>query len=405
MTTSSDPIERATEFVGIHLQQNSPAWAVFHTLEHTMETVEAAREIAEGSKLNKSETEIVLLAACLHGSGYAGQPEGPESRSAEIARTYLSSQGYPPEKVDAVVRCILATRVPRHPVDILEQVVCDAVQRYLGRKKFFKKNRLLRTEIESRLQTSMTESEWLKWSMELFSSGRFYTDYARAEFGPRFRKNAIRLHEELRRVSIAAEQELEEKGQRQDKMKLKLEKATRPERGIETMFRVVPKNHLDLTGMADSKAHMMISTNSIIVSLVVALLLRHLASNPHLLFPIIVIFIVSMTAIIFAILATRPKITKGKFTRDDIESKRANLLFFGNYHDMSLEDFEWGMNKMMGDRDYLYSSMIRDLHSLGQVLATKYRYLRISFDVFMYGFIVAVIIFLYTVLMYPTDLS
>ena len=33
-----------------------------------------------------------------------------------------------------------------------------------------------------------------------------------------------------------------------------------------------------------------------------------------------------------AILATRPKVTEGKFTRADIEEKRSNLLFFGNFY-------------------------------------------------------------------------
>ena len=38
---------------------------------------------------------------------------------------------------------------------------------------------------------------------------------------------------------------------------------------------------------------------------------------------------------------------------------------------MNLEDFEWGMNEMIKDPDFLYSSMTRDLYFLGIVLATK----------------------------------
>jgi hypothetical protein len=71
---------------------------------------------------------------------------------------------------------------------------------------------------------------------------------------------------------------------------------------------------------------------------------------------------------------------------------------------MSLEDFEWGLNEMMKDRDYLYGNMIRDLHSLGKVLAVKYRYLRIAYNVFMYGLTVAVIAFIVAILMVETHL-
>ncbi|MGZ3940001.1 MAG: Pycsar system effector family protein, partial [Flavisolibacter sp.] len=54
------------------------------------------------------------------------------------------------------------------------------------------------------------------------------------------------------------------------------------------------------------------------------------------------------------------------------------------------------MNQMMKDGDYLYNSMIKDVYFLGIVLAKKYRYLRISYTIFMLGLIVAVIAFAVT---------
>jgi hypothetical protein len=51
------------------------------------------------------------------------------------------------------------------------------------------------------------------------------------------------------------------------------------------------------------------------------------------------------------------------------------------------------MNEMMKDRDYIYGSMIKDIYFLGIVLARKYRYLRISYTIFMYGLIVSVLAF------------
>ena len=100
-----------------------------------------------------------------------------------------------------------------------------------------------------------------------------------------------------------------------------------------------------------------------------------------------------LLTIIFSILATRPNITSGKFTREDIQSKKTNLLFFGNFFRMSLPDYDWAMQEMINDKNYLYSSMIKDNYFLGVVLAKKYRYLRISYDIFMYGIIVSMIAF------------
>jgi hypothetical protein len=47
----------------------------------------------------------------------------------------------------------------------------------------------------------------------------------------------------------------------------------------------------------------------------------------------------------------------------------------------------------MKDRDYLYSSMKKDLYFLGLVLDKKYKILRLTYSVFMVGIIVSVIAF------------
>lgn len=405
MAEENQILAKASEFVRSILTSKIPDWAIYHSYEHTVETVEAAREIAEGSKLDRDETEVVLLAAWFHDTGYTECCDGHEERSADIARGFLAENGYPAGKTGLVARCILSTKVPQTPSDILEQVICDADMAHLGRKRFFRKNELIRMEMERRDGRPMTEVEWLTLCTDFVASQRFHTRYAIGEFQARKTKNLLALQGMLREArgeEANASRKLEE---RQELLRNKIEKSARPERGIETVFRVVPKNHLDLTAMADSKAHMMISTNSIIISLVVGLLFSKIDTNPHLLVPIGILFAVSLTAIIFAVLATRPKVTVGKFTKEDIHEKRANLLFFGNFHKMSIGDFEWGMTEMMKDRDYLYGSMIRDLHSLGQVLAVKYRFLRVSFNVFMYGLIVAVLAFVIAVLSVPTDLS
>jgi hypothetical protein len=80
-------------------------------------------------------------------------------------------------------------------------------------------------------------------------------------------------------------------------------------------------------------------------------------------------------------------------TLDDIRNKRSNLLFFGNFYNMKLEDFQWGMMEMIKNPDFQYSSMTRDLYYLGKVLAQKYRYLTFCYNVFMFGMILSVILF------------
>jgi hypothetical protein len=71
---------------------------------------------------------------------------------------------------------------------------------------------------------------------------------------------------------------------------------------------------------------------------------------------------------------------------------------------MQLQDYQWGMNQMLRDKEYLYNTMMMDIYFLGVVLARKYRYLRIAYTVFMLGLIIAVIAFAITA-MIPDPLT
>ena len=178
------------------------------------------------------------------------------------------------------------------------------------------------------------------------------------------------------------------------KEKVKQAKELTPTRGIETMFRTTSKNHMELSAIADNKANIMISINSIILSVMVSVLIRKLEEYPHMTVPAVMLTIVCLTTIVFAVLATRPNVSKGKFKRLDIVNKETNLLFFGNFHRMSLKDYQWGMKEMLQDADYLYGSMIKDIYFLGVVLGKKYRLLRMSYTIFMFGFVLSILGFI-----------
>jgi hypothetical protein len=178
-----------------------------------------------------------------------------------------------------------------------------------------------------------------------------------------------------------------------DSKKKEKDKDSQTERGISTVFRIMANNHASLSQMADSKANIMISVNSIILSVVISVLIRHLAETPNLIIPTISLVLVCVATIVFAVKATRPNISEGTFTKEDITNKKTNLLFFGNFHNMTLSDYDWGMKEMLNSRDYLYGSMIKDIYFLGVVLAKKYRLLRISYNIFMYGLIVTMLLY------------
>lgn len=178
--------------------------------------------------------------------------------------------------------------------------------------------------------------------------------------------------------------------------KKKNEKEPKSERVIDTMFRTTLNNHNNLSGLVDNKANILLSVNAIIISVSLTTIIPKLdnPSNEHLIIPTLILVISSVIAITFAILATRPRISNGSFNKKEVEEKKVNLLFFGNFYKMPYEDYNWAMRELIKDKEYLYNSMIKDLYNLGVVLEKKYRLLRIAYTVFMFGIIISVIAFL-----------
>ena len=147
--------------------------------------------------------------------------------------------------------------------------------------------------------------------------------------------------------------------------------------------------------MVDRKANIMISVNSIILSIIIGGLLNTTnIESMGTVVPIFIMLITGFISIFFAVFSIRPDTTHGKFTAEEIRKKEGNLLFFGNFHDMKFRDYEWGVLEMISDQDYLYSTMIRDIYYLGQTLDKKYKHIRISLNVFMIGVALSVISFL-----------
>ena len=164
-------------------------------------------------------------------------------------------------------------------------------------------------------------------------------------------------------------------------------------RGIETMFRTSYRVHQDLVGIADAKANIMISVNGLIISIILAAVSPRIGGLPLLVRPTSILLIGCVTALVYAVLAARPRVSNVPITLEKIARNEANILFFGHFVKLSASDYQQGMRDLMENQDLLYFNMVRDLYGLGQVLDKKFRLLRISYTVFMFALIVGVGLF------------
>jgi predicted metal-dependent HD superfamily phosphohydrolase len=369
----------------------------FHNLRHTSNVVKAAEEIAAATQLSSEDTENVLVSAWFHDVGYQMGCEDHENKSSQLATNLLHDWGVKPEKIEAIVGAIKSTRMPQHPESRMAEVLCDADLHHLGDDNIFEIGNNLRAELSKTKGINYSDEEWLEHNLNFFKKHSYFTEYGKTVLQERKQKNIQMLKKEKPEKHKKRIKELEKEN---EKFRKQLDKKVNPERGIETMFRIASDNHTTLSGMADTKSNIMISINSIILSVIITVLFRKFEEFPYLFIPTLLLVSVCLVTIIFAVLATRPKITNGKFTKADVQEKRANLLFFGNFHEMSLADYEAGVREMMGDRDFLYGSLMKDIYYNGKVLARKYKMLRVAYTIFMYGFALSIISFIVALVMF-----
>jgi len=184
---------------------------------------------------------------------------------------------------------------------------------------------------------------------------------------------------------------LEEKKRLKKEQKKKKSKGY--SRGVESMFRLTARNQINLSAIADNKSNILISVNAIMMSITMTVLVTRFEEVPNIILPTLIFLISCLITIIFAILSTRPNISHGTFNKEDIVNNKVNLLFFGNFYNMKIDEYEWAIEELMRNDKNLYATMIKDQFALGEVLAKKYKLLRKAYNVFMVGIIVSVIAF------------
>ncbi|WP_298370136.1 Pycsar system effector family protein [uncultured Lutibacter sp.] len=371
---------------------------IYHNFNHTQFVVNAVNEIAKAEKVNDNDLEIVLLAAWFHDIGFVRDYKNHEEYSKEIASKFLKEKGVSAEKISKVCEIIDATKMPQSPKNKLGEIICDADLQHLGQDCFKEKSNLLRAEWEQNCNEQFTDIEWLKKNEGFIKDHKFFTNYAFNKFEEQKTQNWLKIKKDLKK-SIVKEKEQKQKVKlKSEDQKRKKEKEDRPEKGIETMYRVTLRNHIKLSDIADTKANILLSVSAIILSIALSSLFPKLdkPDNAYLVIPTLMFLVMTVLTMIFSILSTRPKVTSGKFTKEDIKNKKVNLLFFGNFHQMELEEFQEGMKEIMKDRDYLYETLMKDLYFLGVVLQRKYKLLRIAYTIFMVGIILSVIAFIFS---------
>lgn len=385
-------LKKASIFIEKLFKEELPDKYHYHNLAHTEEVVDVCKRIAENYDIKEDDLEVLLIGAWFHDAGYVKDYEEHEERSKEIAEGFLRENGWNDKQIDKVKSIIEATKHDVKPKNLLEEIIKDADIAHLGRKRFFRKGEMLRVEWEHGKEKKFSDMDWENLQLRFLINSKFYTSYAKKKYGKRRAEN---IQKQRKNINKAIKEET------------RIKTGKDLGRSIDTLYRVTFMNHIELSAIADGKANMMISINTIILSIIITVAGSGLTftsdyflENLRFTIPIFLLLLGSLASVIFAILSAKPTINKGEVEQKEMKYSKKSFLFFGNFVHMKLENFISGLRELKKDHELLYDKMAIDLYQLGHVLAKKYKLLSYSYVIFMGALILAVasfvFIFLYT---------
>ncbi|WP_370898885.1 Pycsar system effector family protein [Chryseobacterium gossypii] len=380
-------LHKAKNYVETLFKDKLSSVYFYHNFIHTTYTVNKAEEIMKNTPVSEKDQEKVLLALWFHDTGYVESPKDHEEKGVEIMTRFLQNENYPENDIEDIARLILATKIGYEPQNLLEKIAKDADCSHFASYNYSDISDALRKEWELTNVKCFSNDEWNEGNLDMLKNKhKFYTEYAKENWEPLKKKN-------IRKI----EKKLEKEEEKKDNSENKKEKS---DRSVDTLFRVTLSNHTRLSDIADSKANILLSVNAIIISVCLSVLVPKLDTpkNSHLIIPSFILLASSVLTIIFAILSTKPNVTKARFTPQDVADRKVNLLFFGNFNRMIFDEYNDAMKVLIKDRDYIYDSMVKDLYYLGKVLDRKYRLLSTTYKIFMAGIIISVLSFGYAFL-------
>lgn len=185
---STQFIEKTKEYVGGFIGDNFSEKICYHNIDHTIDVVEASEFIGKKCGISDEEMETVLIAAWFHDTGYYLGCKNHEAESAKIAEEFLRSHKLSTEKITRVVNCILSTKLPQKPENLLEKIICDADLFHLSSEHFYEKSQLLLHEISFHTN-DISREKWTIETLDFLSSHKFHTEYCQKNLVPLLERN------------------------------------------------------------------------------------------------------------------------------------------------------------------------------------------------------------------------
>jgi hypothetical protein len=152
---------------------------------------------------------------------------------------------------------------------------------------------------------------------------------------------------------------------------------------IDNLLRTVQQHHVQLSLMADTKASLLITISSIILTIALSR-----SGDPQFRGALLTLAAACLLSLLLAIIAVLPTFARPR--RGPRRNAKPNILFFGHFAHLSEDDYMAEMERVISSDALSYEAAVRDIHSLGIYLyRKKYRFLRLAYVAILAGFLLA----------------
>ena len=157
------------ELILDRLENELPRYLYYHNVKHTVDVVTEVELIGWAEGLDDEGILLLKTAALFHDAGHTISYDEHEFHGTELARKLLPGYGYSEEQVEKICNIIMATKLPPHPKDIYQEIICDADLDYLGRSDMIPVSNTLYKELNEQDKIG-TLNDWNKLQLKFISA-------------------------------------------------------------------------------------------------------------------------------------------------------------------------------------------------------------------------------------------
>ncbi len=169
-------VKQVSEYVEKFFQDYSNPDLSYHNINHTRSVVEYAGKISQHYQLSADNNVIVTAAAWFHDVGHliTGMYDH-EKKSVAVMKLFLSCSNIEEATIDKIAGCIMSTKLPSSPHNLLEEILCDADTYHLGTSEFLISDESVRKEFDP--HGNIKDAEWNKETLQFLLQHKYYTGY------------------------------------------------------------------------------------------------------------------------------------------------------------------------------------------------------------------------------------